>query len=186
MTVRKALIIKNLTNIQRSQKSTTTGIKIKHNPIPKTDIVTAINGLRILKIFVAVAAPMNWATALTVNIHDRVFTVVPQFAASVGKVGPVTLKKSPIDILAPTMAAMNSLVQRSIRLSTHRCEIFRFLSTGAVLKLQKYNLVMLRYGSEISKCSGAGIPGLVAHLGLNIFNSRGFWYFYRSKILLNN
>ena len=36
--------------------------------------------------------------------------MVPQFAASVGKVGPVTLKKSPIDILAPTIAAMNSLV----------------------------------------------------------------------------
>ena len=108
--VREALIIKNLTNIQSSQKSITTGINIKHIPIPKTDIVTAINGFRILKIFVAVAAPINWATALTVNIQDRVFTVVPQFAASVGRVGPVTLKKSPIDILAPTIAAMNSLV----------------------------------------------------------------------------
>ena len=79
-------------------------------PMPKTDIVTAINGFKILKILVAVAAPINCATALTVNIQERVFTVVPQFAASVGSVGPVTLKNKPIDILAPTIAAMKSLV----------------------------------------------------------------------------
>ena len=44
------------------------------------------------------------------NIQDSVLTDVPQFAASVGSVGPVTLKNNPIDIVAPTIAAIKSLV----------------------------------------------------------------------------
>ena len=83
-------------------------------PMPKTDIVTAISGFKILKILVAVAAPINCATALTVNIQESVFTVVPQFAASVGSVGPVTLKNNPIDIRAPTIPAMKSRVAQTL------------------------------------------------------------------------
>ena len=59
---------------------------------------------------ILVRAIDSWIPALTVNIQDSVLTDVPQFAASVGSVGPVTLKNNPIDIVAPTIAAIKSLV----------------------------------------------------------------------------
>ena len=78
--------------IHRSQKAVTVGITIKHAARPKHEITIKISGFKILKTFVAVAAPMKNATDLTVKIHDTVFTVTSQFLANVGKVGPVTLK----------------------------------------------------------------------------------------------
>ena len=79
-------------------------------PRPKTDPETRINGLKYLKSLVADAAPMKNATDRTVKIQDTVETVTPQLFANVGSVGPVTLKKSPIAIRAPTIAAMKNLI----------------------------------------------------------------------------
>ena len=45
-----------------------------------------------------------------VKIHETVDTLTLQFLANVGNVGPVTLKKRPIVIRAPTMPAMKSHV----------------------------------------------------------------------------
>ena len=46
--------------------------------------------------------------------HDTVETDSPTFLARVGKVGPVTLKNSPIDIRAPTIPAMKSRVAHTL------------------------------------------------------------------------
>ena len=47
---------------------------------------------------------------LMVKIHETVDTLTLQFLANVGNVGPVTLKKRPIVMRAPTMPAMKSHV----------------------------------------------------------------------------